>query len=133
MDDPINHPSHYTSYNMEVITLTRTLSFSCGNFFKYVLRAKHKGCYHEDLKKALWYAKDVFSHREWAIGRFKSEILDYFLGCFPEALSEEDEIIQLLYMKLGYCLYLYNRCPWLFDVRRQGLEFIKVIEARNEA
>lgn len=55
MSDPVNHPSHYTCYEHEVIELTSQLDFCMGNVAKYILRADHKGHKVEDLKKALWY------------------------------------------------------------------------------
>lgn len=55
MSDPVNHPSHYTCYEHEVIELTSQLDFCMGNVAKYILRADHKGRKVEDLKKALWY------------------------------------------------------------------------------
>lgn len=55
MDDPVNHPSHYTQYEHEVIELTEQLDFCVGNACKYILRAPYKGNEIQDLKKALWY------------------------------------------------------------------------------
>ena len=55
MSDPVNHPSHYTCYEHEVIELSSQLSFCMGNVVKYILRADHKGKKTEDLRKALWY------------------------------------------------------------------------------
>lgn len=55
MNDPVNHPSHYTQYEHEVIELTEQLDFCVGNACKYILRAPYKGNEIQDLKKALWY------------------------------------------------------------------------------
>lgn len=55
MTDPVNHPSHYTQFPVEVITLTEHLDFLTGNVVKYVVRAPFKGNTIEDLKKARWY------------------------------------------------------------------------------
>lgn len=57
MTDPVNHPSHYTSYPVEVIELTEHLNFCRGNVVKYVCRAglKSKDTEIEDLEKASWY------------------------------------------------------------------------------
>ena len=55
MDDPVNHPSHYTQYEHEVIELTEKLDFCLGNAAKYILRAEYKGNEEEDLNKAIWY------------------------------------------------------------------------------
>jgi hypothetical protein len=59
--DPVNHPSHYTQYPVEVIELTRHMSFGRGNAVKYIARAGFKGGPEkelEDLEKAEWYLKD---------------------------------------------------------------------------
>lgn len=67
-NDPVNHPSHYTSHpsGIECITITRHYCFSIGNAIKYLWRA---GLKHEkglddtekeiqDLQKALFYIND---------------------------------------------------------------------------
>lgn len=58
-DDPVNYPSHYTSYKgIEVIQLTEQMNFNRGNAVKYVARAGLKGgplSELEDLQKAAWY------------------------------------------------------------------------------
>lgn len=65
MNDPVTHPSHYTSGKIEVIDFItdQSLDFCLGNVIKYVSRAgkKHeegKGILEkqiEDLKKARFY------------------------------------------------------------------------------
>ena len=55
MNDPVNHPSHYTQYEHEVIELTEQLDFCVGNACKYILRSPYKGNEIQDLRKALWY------------------------------------------------------------------------------
>lgn len=62
MDDPVNHPAHYTQYEHEVIELTSKLDFALGNAVKYILRAPYKGKRVEDLKKARWYVQYVLDH-----------------------------------------------------------------------
>jgi hypothetical protein len=60
-NDAVNHPSHYTQYPVEVIELTRHMSFTRGNAVKYIARAGYKGGPEkelEDLEKAEWYIKD---------------------------------------------------------------------------
>ena len=68
--DKVNHPSHYTWLKdlcgIEVIDITRHMSFNLGNSIKYILRSGHKkeeGYTDkqktiEDLKKAIWYIED---------------------------------------------------------------------------
>lgn len=55
--DPVNHPSHYTAYPVEVIHLTEHLNFCRGNAVKYVARAglKNPDTEVQDLEKAVWY------------------------------------------------------------------------------
>lgn len=60
-DDPVNHPTHYTAYpGIEIIQLTRHMSFNRGNAVKYVSRAglKDKNTEVQDLEKAVWYLQD---------------------------------------------------------------------------
>ena len=68
--DAVNHPEHYTwikdRLGIEVIDITRCLSFSRGNAVKYLLRAGHKAEQGmtarekelEDLRKAAFYVND---------------------------------------------------------------------------
>ena len=62
VDDPVNHPTHYTSGEIECIDAIRAAltpeefrGFCKGNVIKYSWREKIKGG-DQDLKKAVWYA-----------------------------------------------------------------------------
>jgi len=59
LDDPVNHPSHYTSSKIEVIEyiLDHGFDYLLGNVVKYVSRAglKSKNTEIQDLEKARWY------------------------------------------------------------------------------
>jgi len=59
--DPVNHPSHYTAYPVEVIVLTECMNFNRGNAVKYIARAGLKNptaaAEIEDLEKASWYIR----------------------------------------------------------------------------
>lgn len=58
-NDPVNHPSHYTSHpsGIECIQVTRHLNFNVGNAIKYLWRAglKDDKNHIQDLEKAIWY------------------------------------------------------------------------------
>ena len=60
-NDPINHPSHYTSGTIEVIDVIEDwkLDFRLANAVKYIARAgkKDQTKTKEDLEKALWYIR----------------------------------------------------------------------------
>lgn len=82
--DPVNHPSHYTQYPVEVIELTRHMSFTRGNAVKYIARAGFKGGQDkspvdlkkkelEDLKKARWYVDDDIKQLELQLEKLVSE------------------------------------------------------------
>ena len=60
MDDPVNHPAHYTSHpsGVEAIDITRHMNFNLGNAVKYIWRAGLKGDGIEDLQKARFYISD---------------------------------------------------------------------------
>jgi len=59
ISDPVNHPSHYTDGNIEVIDYIedKKLPYHLGNAVKYISRAGKKDAAKtiEDLKKADWY------------------------------------------------------------------------------
>lgn len=61
-DDPVHHPSHYTSHpsGIETIEITRHMNFNRGNAVKYLMRAglKDPAKEVEDLQKAAWYIQD---------------------------------------------------------------------------
>lgn len=66
LDDPVNHPSHYTYGKIETIDFIedKGLGFCLGNVVKYVTRAGHKNDALEDLKKARWYLDREISRLE---------------------------------------------------------------------
>ena len=59
LDDPVNHPSHYTFGSIEVIDAIEglRLPYHLGNALKYIARAGRKdpAKTEEDLNKAVWY------------------------------------------------------------------------------
>lgn len=57
MNDPVEHPAHYTRFPVEVIDITEHLNFNRGNAVKYIARAGFKDPSKEveDLTKAAWY------------------------------------------------------------------------------
>ena len=61
MSDAVNHPSHYTDGNIEVIEYIedKKLDYCLGNAVKYISRAGKKDPTKEieDLQKADWYIK----------------------------------------------------------------------------
>lgn len=61
-DDPVNHPSHYTSGKVECIDAMEEVfgteavkAFCLCNAFKYLFRRKDKENEEQDTAKALWY------------------------------------------------------------------------------
>ena len=57
MNDPVNHPKHYTEHpsGVECIEITEHMNFCVGNAIKYLWPAGLKGEQVEDLRKARWY------------------------------------------------------------------------------
>ena len=57
MNDPVNHPEHYTGHpsGVECIEITKYMGFCLGNAMKYIWRADLKNDAIEDLRKAVWY------------------------------------------------------------------------------
>lgn len=66
MNDPVNHPSHYTSHpsGIECIQIVRHMTFNIGNAIKYLWRADHKENRIQDLKKAIFYIEDEIKRLE---------------------------------------------------------------------
>lgn len=57
MQDPVNHPKHYTEHpsGIECIQITEHMGFNLGNALKYIWRCDLKLDAVEDLRKARWY------------------------------------------------------------------------------
>ena len=68
MKEKVNHPDHYNSGKYEVIDVIDDAGFAegfcLGNALKYILRAKHKENYIEDIKKAQWYLEYIIQRNE---------------------------------------------------------------------
>lgn len=68
VNDPVNHPSHYTGGKIECIDyiMDKQLNFCRGNAVKYITRAGHKDPNKEieDLKKAVFYLNREISRLE---------------------------------------------------------------------
>ena len=66
--ETVNHPDHYNSGEYEAIEVIRDAGlgegFCLGNVLKYILRAKHKENYIEDIKKAHWYLEYLIQRSE---------------------------------------------------------------------
>lgn len=65
-DDPVSHPTHYTSHpsGIECIDVARHMGFNLGNAVKYIWRCNLKRDAIEDLRKAVWYLQDEIAKRE---------------------------------------------------------------------
>ncbi|MCG1499658.1 DUF3310 domain-containing protein [Staphylococcus epidermidis] len=71
LDDKVNHPSHYTYGEIEVMDFIEQvtndykpeLAFAIGNAIKYISRANRKNG-KEDLDKARWYLNRAFEKWE---------------------------------------------------------------------
>ena len=64
--DPVNNPAHYTVGTIEVLDFIEDqgMDYREGNIIKYVCRAKYKGKYLEDLKKARFYLNRLIEEAE---------------------------------------------------------------------
>ena len=64
----VNHPDHYNRGKYEVMDgiddAGFTEGFCLGNALKYILRAKHKENYMEDIKKAQWYLEYIIQRND---------------------------------------------------------------------
>ena len=65
MNDPVNHPKHYTEHpsGIECIQITEHMGFCIGNAIKYLWRADLKNNAIEDLEKAKWYIQREIERR----------------------------------------------------------------------
>ncbi len=75
MNDPVNHPKHYTGHpsGVECIEITEHMNFCLGNAMKYIWRADGKGNAIEDLEKARWYISREIQRRRFAQGKVRED------------------------------------------------------------
>lgn len=66
VNDPVNHPKHYTNHpsGVECIQITEHMGFNLGNAVKYIWRADLKGNAIEDLEKAEFYVRREIERRK---------------------------------------------------------------------
>ena len=71
VNDPVNHPSHYTQGGIECIdAIEASMTFEAfcgylkGNAQKYLWRYENKGKIIEDLEKAQWYISKLIDTRK---------------------------------------------------------------------
>ena len=64
--DPVNHPKHYTSSDIETIDVIQNglitemfKGYCLGQIYKYISRAEMKGNALQDYQKAEWYLKKL--------------------------------------------------------------------------
>ena len=77
MNDPVNHPRHYTEHpsGVECIQITEHMNFCLGNAVKYIWRAGLKDDTIQDLEKARWYLNREIERRKEA-SHAKQELRD---------------------------------------------------------
>jgi hypothetical protein len=65
MNDPVNHPKHYTDHpsGIECIQITEHMGFNLGNALKYIWRCDLKKDAIEDIEKAIWYLQRELKKR----------------------------------------------------------------------
>lgn len=68
-NDSINHPSHYTQGNIEVIDFIedQRMGYCLGNAIKYLCRYRFKDTALDDLKKAQWYMNRLIKEEEYGL------------------------------------------------------------------
>lgn len=69
--DPVNKPPHYASGSIECIDYIKSfltkeeyIGYLRGNMAKYNHRARYKGKFLEDIKKAQWYSTELIKTLE---------------------------------------------------------------------
>ena len=75
-NDPVKHPSHYTSHpsGVEVIEIVKHENFCVGSAIKYLLRADKKGDPIENLRKARQMIDFEIERREGEVARREGEV-----------------------------------------------------------
>lgn len=94
MTDVVNHPVHYSTgrFTCECIAITRHMTFTAGNAFKYVWRHQEKNGV-EDLRKAAVYLRWALEDRRFSVlpgtEKIVSELIqDHVAGPLRELPNE---------------------------------------------
>jgi hypothetical protein len=64
--ETVDHPPHYNQHptRIECIDIVEHMSFNLGNAIKYIWRARDKGKFRDDLRKAIWYLEREISRQD---------------------------------------------------------------------
>jgi len=86
MQDPVNHPKHYTEHpsGIECIQITEHMSFNLGNALKYIWRCDLKKDAVEDLRKAMWYIQREIEKRVNP-KEVRKDSIQHYTGSFTNA------------------------------------------------
>lgn len=100
MIDNVNHPSHYTDGNIEVIDYIedKQLGYHLGNAVKYISRAgkKDPDKYVEDLQKAAWYLNREITKNEEERDPCEKPVITIFTDPdLDSTLSYQDKVWRL--------------------------------------
>ena len=69
----VDHPDHYNQGKIEVIDaiIDWELTYLEGNIIKYIARARHKGTYETDIRKAAWHIQKLVDELDKGKEEFK--------------------------------------------------------------
>lgn len=101
--DMVNHPPHYKQGGIEVIDITRYLSFDIGNAIKYILRHPFKNSPKQDLEKALWYLNDHVTHHgiRYDMPRVSKVLLDKTIESLPDSETQSWDELDIVLMEIS--------------------------------
>lgn len=102
MNDPVNHPQHYTEHpsGVECITITEHMNFNIGNAVKYLWRADLKNGL-EDLRKAAWYVNREIERRTKEV---QDEPRETSEGILPSGIRDNSGLLGLSSSSSGFKL-----------------------------
>ncbi len=112
VDDPVNHPFHYTHSEIECWDVIEdwNLPYHLGNVLKYICRAGHKSDAKEDLLKAKAYLDRYLAFRFGVTPAKKGQAADEKSG--PERLCGQCGVEFSLWTT---DIHLRNRCSGTFS------------------
>lgn len=96
-DDPVNHPSHYTSHpsGTECIEIVRHMGYNLGTVIACIWRAGYKGSLLEDLRKARWHLDDEIARvekQEQVLAEFTRDAEELLRARERAAAAERDQV-----------------------------------------
>ena len=138
MDDPVNHPKHYTSMAcvIEPIEVTYAMHSALGQVLQYILRYKHKDNPIQDLKKAIfgleWFKKryyhPCYGMKEVRVMATDSTLDEALRRAFCHSFKSDDALVMsAVHHLLGNQTIIEIEVECLIEELKEAIDVMEVL------